>query len=353
MKNISQFKSSRFVYFSMGPEGPRNEPDANTLLQGLRLVADTPDDGLHTEGQIIESSKVEGVVDFKEAAETAIERAKIEAGHKGERLVARARRIMETSKYLSDNDKPKGEMTEEDATAIIGLNEKLEQDVWRQERIALNDMFPNSKIHTAKENMKVVDFLSHPSVARDLGIDQLFQLNGIYPNLDNATIKRGEHLIISSDKQSIRVVHLKERPADQPLMDVAQIKSDDTKDVATLSRRGLEKAIANKNGYQLIGDRVKFLSRKAQQEVTIGHMEQFKDHQALMVNGKMVVKGEDGEFHRVVKKNGVYALVKPRQTVVTGSRISTEVPQERLAQVMKSLRPQEGETVITDGNGLN
>lgn len=349
---MSIFKTSRLVYFSHGPEGS-HDVDNSHLAEGMAKHADRPDDGMlkkEDDGHFNESVKVEGGVDYKGAAETAITRATVEAQNKGQNLIDKAKAILKNTKYMSEREKPQGEITVEQAKAVIGYQEKLEQDVWRQERIEIRDMFKGSSVHTANEDTTVTDFLTHPSVARDLGLDHLVDFHGIYPALDKTVIRRGEHLVLSKDKKSIRVVHLADRAADMPLMDISQIVTDDKKDVADRSEKGLQKSIDSKNGYTLLaGNRVKFLNKKALKDMTIGKMEQFKGKEALMVNGKLTIKGSDGEFYGVTEKNGTYALAPKRAKVLNGTRISTEVPQDTLAKVMNSIKPSQPTATVKDG----
>lgn len=370
--NLHTFRNSTFSFFEknfvfMGAEGPAQESAGKKPngLEQAKLDAKKP----HARRMAEMAAQVEAewqkgqeeeAQRARDRAAHAAEQAEIQAKHDAAQRQAEAHRDEVADKKASakveKGNKGPGSGVAEDApsspdydlvaktaldeAAIKGqkltdrkkaqlvLDAKLDANARYSERKLLTEtLYKGMTAHTANDNMKIGDFLNYPAVAQDLGVKSLdaIHLEGIFPGIENQMMAKGDHLMISKDKKSIIVVRTAKDFA------LGEIDKSRVTEVAkgTRSEEAYEQMIAKRDAptekeYTLdTKGRVKFASKDALRDTTLGDM--FKEA-ALVVNGKLVMRGEDGEYHAVDKKG---KLASAKVLVLNGTRVSKDIPDDQ------------------------
>lgn len=237
----------------------------------------------------------------------------------------------------------KGQKLTDAQKAQLVLDAKLDAGSKFAERQYLEALYPNMVAHTANDTMKVVNFLNYPAIAADFGVKSLdsAHLEGLFPGVEDKVIQKGDHLLVSADRKSIKIVHVGEglgtAASDTPVSVIAEGNIDQGayEKLVAQAQEGKESG----KGYEIGSDgRVTFSSKEALRNTKLGDMFQ---NPALLVNGKLVVRGGDGEYHNIVSRaGGRYSLSSARILVRNGTLVEQNIPadkKERYAQALKVL----------------
>ena len=242
--------------------------------------------------------------DYKLVAENALIRAELEAADAGKKLT-------------------------EDAKKGISSDAKLEAARWHSERKALEGYVPpGSRIFTCNEDMPFHEFVVRPIVGEALGTSILHDGRGIFPGLDNTIIHKGEHLVVLPGGKNILALSIpKDLKSEHALDENSKII---TVFEGTRSDQNLERAIAQNKGFEIKNGVVRFMNKRTELKTTLGSM---FPQEALSVNGTIVLRGPDGQYH--FPRGNV--LSPKRVLVFNGTKIDTNVDPEELAKIKSSL----------------
>lgn len=301
MKNKSSLFSGIFVF--RNPEGPA-EPVKRT--EGPATERETH---LFDQGSLERDSSLESYAGWK------VDQATEEAGQRGQELT-------------------KAQIDEVRSAAKLELQKYNDQA-----RMLSEGFFDGAPIFPCDETQKIEDFLyTQGALPGALSIESGAPVKDLYPGLENQVIEKGQFLVVLNGGKKVEVVDLSALPEGQ-----APTEDKDVIHLAAGERN--EEVYAGVRRVQdrfMIADggKVQFKSKKAEKVTTLGEM--FKED-ALVVDGKLAVKGADSQYHRVVEKRGGKAILERRRVYVkTGTEIDTNISQN--AAYLALVKKVRGET---------
>gem|GEM_PF-5052718 len=219
----------------------------------------------------------------------------------------------------------RGQELTEEQRGEIRLAAKLELNKWNAQARELSEFcFNGAPVFPCEEPESVGEMLTTQGTMPDaLGIEGKASAEGLYPGLENLPIKRGQFLVILDGGKRIQVVGISDEANK-----LGVILKEDVRVLSKGERN--EKIYAGvmrvKDRFTMTADgRIEFKNPIAEKKTTLGQM--FKED-AIVVDGRLVVKGDDSEYHRVVEKRGGAAvLAKQRVYVKTGTTVEKDISQ--------------------------
>ncbi len=167
-------------------------------------------------------------------------------------------------------------------------------------------------------------FLDYPILKNILGLPPEATAKGFFPGLGKLELKDGDHLLISPDKKSVVIVCDNNPKGSMAFMagkyqKVTEVARNDAQ---------VEKNIAQALGYKIDNGRIKFTSRRAAADKTLGAIaKEQKWGEALVVDGKLAVRGQKDEYYNVKKQpDGTYGLEKQRVFALNGTKVDEKIP---------------------------
>lgn len=181
----------------------------------------------------------------------------------------------------------------------------------------------------------VEEFLGYPAMLNILGLPMGASAKGLFPGLKGQKLQDGDHVLISEDKSYIAIVRDK-NPKDpmafvyERHVPIATANRDDVK---------FDKMLAMTSGYKVVDGVIRFTSKKAAAEKTLGNIakeQRWKD--ALLVDGKLAVKGKNGEYYKVDQKSdNTYYLNANRVLALDGTKVDQKIP-DNMASIVEGVK---------------
>lgn len=226
---------------------------------------------------------------------------------------------IKTGQVLSDSQK-----------RDIGFKAVLEASKADSQRREIAKDYPGSKVFTAKETMPLKEFLNfYPLVRKVFNVPDTTAIDQLFPGSNKMTIKAGDHLVIEKGGSKIHLIHVSN--------DELGYGSDSVQVLASLdsSEKSPDKGVAGEEDFRIVDNKVVFKDRQTELKTRLGSM---YSQEALIVNDQLVVRA-NGQYHKIIKnKNGELSLNKERVIVKNGTKIDTNVPQDRSAVIEEALK---------------
>jgi len=224
----------------------------------------------------------------------------------------------------------------------IRIGAKLELNKWNAQARDISYNFGDAPVFFSVGEERASDLLStQERMLSALGIEMASDIKGLFPGIEKFPMEKGQFLVVLDGGKKIQIVGIS-KEADKS----GVINKEDMELLVSGERN--EKVYAGimkvKDRFTADGGVIKFKSEKAEKVTTLGEMFSCP---ALIVDGKLAVKGEDGQYHNVVeKRGGKIALAKTRVYVKDGTKVEQDISTNpAYVAILQKITRKESDTV--------
>jgi len=306
MQNKTSLFESKFVF--RGPEGPKGDAAAKKHTEGPRTAAER--------SGIMVDHDHGGQEQYKSYGEWVVAQAEVAAKERGE------------------------QMTQAQIDEIRLAGKLLLSKLSSQARDLSQHCFNGAPVFPCMEDGVVIEALSKQGETLNaLGIEMGSDVKGLFPRLESGKMKQGEFLVVLDGGARTQIVSLSKEADETGII----VGPEDITVVAEGKRN--EQVYAGimkiKDRFTLASSgRIEFKNPIAERKTTLGQM---FTQEALVVDGKLAVKGPDDEYHRVIEKRGgkIVELERKRVIVKTGTEVKREIEEPKYVAIVKKFRGDE------------